>query len=107
VYSITALPACQIRSPLLRFISAALRRFAHSIWQFGRHTDSHHFYDAVRYKSSSYNIKTYTANPSGSVFLKVLRLSQYFQQPILAIAASGSHQAQECKLLPPPPKVKS
>ena len=105
VYFTTALPACQIRLPLLRFISSALWRLAHPTWQLGRHTDSHHFHDALRYKSSSYNIWTRTANLLDSVFLNVLCLSQCLQTTHSSpLPAACSRQAQERRLsLPLPP----
>ena len=68
-------------------------------WQLGRPADPHHFYDALRYESSSYNTWIRTANPLGSVSLNVLYLSQCVWQHTLVIAISFLRQAQECRLL--------
>lgn len=89
VYSTTVALACQIRLSLLRFISSALWRFARQTRQSNCPADPHHFHDALRYKSSSYNTWTYTANPLGSVFLNVLCLSQCFRQHTLVVIANS------------------
>jgi hypothetical protein len=67
----------------------------------------HHTRDALRYKSSSYNTWTRTANPLDSIFLKVLRLSQCLGQQFPVTSDSCLRKAQERRLSPLLPSVKS